>query len=293
MSPRGTHGVEEVAAMSPSIRVRPVALELAGGAVTASYALLFAEGAWARSRILAMRVGAPAADGVYGLGDGEPLTLVLMGDSLAAGIGADEPGQTPGALLAVGLARAAGRPVRLHTVARGGTRTRDLPAQLEEARAAGPAAAVIVTGANDITRLLLPGRPDVVKPLRTVVAELVGSGAAVVVGTCPDVSTVPLIRQPLRALAGRASRAVARAQANAAFVEGASTVSLGAMVGPAMRERPDELFAADRFHPSPAGYAVAAEALLPSLLAAVAGRTRAGAPARAHPFRPRASAEMS
>jgi lysophospholipase L1-like esterase len=265
--------------MSLSTRVRPVVVgELAGGAVTASYALLFAEGAWARSRILATRVGAPAADGVYGEGSGEPLTLMLMGDSLAAGIGADQPGQTPGALLAAGLARAVGRPVRLQTVARGGTRTRDLPAQLDEARAADPAAVVIVSGANDITRLLLPGRPDLIKPLRAVVAELVSAGAAVLVATCPDVSTVPLLRQPLRALAGRASRAVARAQAAAALAEGASAVSLGDVIGPAMRERPAELFAADHFHPSAAGYALAAQALLPSLLAALEGRTDGVAP---------------
>jgi lysophospholipase L1-like esterase len=252
-------------------RVRPVACaELAGGAVAASYALLCAEGAWARSQILQAQLGALAADGLYGDGCGEPLSLVLMGDSLAAGIGADEPGQTPGALLAAGMARAAGRPVRLHTAARGGARTRDLPAQLAEAMAVGPAAAaVIVIGGNDITHMLLPGRPDFIEPLRTVVAELVSMGAGVLVATCPDVGTVRPIPQPLRLLAHRASRAVAQAQAAVALAEGARTVSLGYMLGPAMRQRPDELFAADHFHPSPTAYAIAAQVMLPALLAAL------------------------
>jgi hypothetical protein len=75
-----------------------------------------------------------------------------MGGSLAAGPGADQPGRTPGTSLAAGVACAAGRPVRLQTVARSGVRTRDLPVQLEVAREALPAAAVIVVGGNDITQ---------------------------------------------------------------------------------------------------------------------------------------------
>ncbi|MBO0776342.1 MAG: SGNH/GDSL hydrolase family protein [Actinobacteria bacterium] len=258
-------------------RVRPVACaELAGSAVAAGYALLCAEGVWAWSRIHdAGPLDAQVADGVYGEGCGEPLALLVMGDSLAAGIGADHPGQTPGALLAAGIAQAAGRPVRLHTVARSGARTRDLPDQLGVARETHPAAAVIVVGGNDITHMLLPGRPDVIRPLRSVVAELVSTGAAVLFATCPDVSTIPPVPQPLRVLARRASRAVARAQAVAALAEGARTVSLGYLLGPAMRERPAELFAADHFHPSAAAYAIAAQVMLPPLLAAL--QVRAGA----------------
>lgn len=252
-------------------RLRPVACaELAGSAVAAGYALLCAEGAWAWSRIHdAGQLDAPAADGVYGEGCGEPLTLLLMGDSLAAGIGAEYPSQTPGALLAAGIAQAAGRQVRLHTVACSGARTRDLPDQLAVARETHPAAAVIVVGGNDITHMLLPGRPDLIRPLRRVVAELVSTGAAVLFATCPDVSTIPPVPQPLRAVARRASRAVARTQAVAALAEGARTVSLGYLLGPVMRERPAELFAADHFHPSAAGYSIAAQVMLPPLLAAL------------------------
>jgi hypothetical protein len=46
-------------------------------------------------------------------------------------------------------------------------------------------------------------------------------------------------------------------------------VSLGDLLGPEFAERPQEMFSADRFHPSPAGYARAAAALLPSVYAAL------------------------
>jgi hypothetical protein len=46
-------------------------------------------------------------------------------------------------------------------------------------------------------------------------------------------------------------------------------VSLGDLLGPEFAERPHEMFSADRFHPSPAGYARAASALLPSVYAAL------------------------
>ncbi|TPX02281.1 SGNH/GDSL hydrolase family protein, partial [Schumannella luteola] len=46
---------------------------------------------------------------------GEPLELLVMGDSVAAGLGAHRRKDTPGARLAKGLARATARPVELRT----------------------------------------------------------------------------------------------------------------------------------------------------------------------------------
>jgi hypothetical protein len=46
-------------------------------------------------------------------------------------------------------------------------------------------------------------------------------------------------------------------------------VSLGDLLGPEFVARPREMFSADRFHPSAAGYAQAAAALLPSVCAAL------------------------
>ena len=75
--------------------------------------------------------------------------------------------------------------------------------------------------------------------------------------------------QPLRALGSRASRQLAQAQAAAAVRAGAHAVSLADVVGPFFITNPDEMFSLDRFHPSAAGYKRTAQALLPSLLAAL------------------------
>jgi hypothetical protein len=94
-------------------------------------------------------------------------------------------------------------------------------------------------------------------------------GTAVVVGTCPDLGTVEPIPQPLRYLARRWSRQLAAAQTVAVVEAGGRTVSLGDLLGPEFDARPREMFSADRFHPSAAGYAQAAAALLPSVCAAL------------------------
>ena len=61
--------------------------------------------------------GAPDDTAVYGAGVGEPIELVVLGDSSAAGMGADEPWQTVGAIIANGVSALSGRPVRLTNVA--------------------------------------------------------------------------------------------------------------------------------------------------------------------------------
>jgi hypothetical protein len=65
---------------------------------------------------------------------------------------------------------------------------------------------------------------------------------------------------------------MAAAQTVAVVEAGGRTVSLGDLLGPEFAERPHEMFSADRFHPSPAGYARAAAALLPSVYAALGVR---------------------
>ena len=95
------------------------------------------------------------------------------------------------------------------------------------------------------------------------------AGAEVVVGTCPDLGTIEPVAQPLRLLARRWSRDLAAAQTVAVVEAGGRTVSLGDLLGPEFYERPHEMFSSDRFHPSAAGYARAAAALLPSVCAAL------------------------
>ena len=68
---------------------------------------------------------------------------------------------------------------------------------------------------------------------------------------------------------------MARGQTIAVVQEGGATVSLGDLVGPMFYAQPRQMFSADRFHPSADGYAAAAAAMLPTLIAAVTGETGA------------------
>lgn len=203
--------------------------------------------------------------GTYGAGAGEPYRLLMLGDSTAAGVGADTGATTLGATLAVGVAAFSGRPVELRNVSRSGANSLHLPAQVAAAVEQVPLAdvAVIMIGSNDVKDRI--DQAIAVRHLAESVASLQDAGIGVVVGTCPDLGTIRPVPQPLRALGQRWSRDLAAAQTVAVVESGGRTVSIGDLIGPDFRESP-ELFSADRFHPSSAGYARAAAAMLPSVL---------------------------
>lgn len=213
--------------------------------------------------------GSPDDNAVYGAGLGEPVQLVVLGDSSAAGMGADSAHQTVGAIVANGVSAFMGRPVRLTNVAVVGAESSGLEVQLANAleEVPHPDIALIMIGANDVTHRI--DKAVAVRHLEQTVRSLRAAGAEVVVGTCPDLGTIEPVAQPLRLLARRWSRDLAAAQTVAVVEAGGRTVSLGDLLGPEFAERPHELFSADRFHPSPAGYARAAAALLPSVCAAL------------------------
>jgi lysophospholipase L1-like esterase len=205
---------------------------------------------------------------------GEPIELVVLGDSIAAGLGAERRKDTLGARLAKGLARRTQRPVRLRTAAIVGAESSVLDDQVDALPADyAPDAAVIVVGGNDITHRVPV--PTSVAHLEKAILRLRARGAAVVVGTCPDLGTLRPVPQPLRALGSRLSRQLAEAQAEAASRCGARPVSLRRAVGPFFVTQPDEMFSLDRFHPSALGYRRTAEALLPAILKELAA-ARAG-----------------
>jgi len=215
---------------------------------------------------------------------GEPIDLLLLGDSIAAGLGAGHRRDTLGARLAKGIARSEGRPARLHTAAVVGSETSALAGQLaalpDDYRAD---VAVIVVGGNDVTHLVPASRSA--EQLERIVLALRDRGVPVVVGTCPDLGTLRAIPQPLRALAARSSRQLAAAQAAAVHRAGGRVVALARAVGPVFAERPDEMFSVDRFHPSALGYRRTAEALLPAVLAALEASRLPANPAPERPGR--------
>ena len=201
-----------------------------------------------------------------------PIRIAMLGDSTAAGYGAHRERDTPGAQIAIGISEAARRPVHITNVAVVGAESRELPAQVVALGRRRPELAIVMIGANDVTArtapsVAVPFLADTVRDLRTL-------GAEVVVGTCPDLGTIRPIAQPLRAYARRLSRKLAREQTVAAVEAGGRTVSLGDLLGPLFMTHL-EYFAEDRFHPSAAGYAEAAHAVLPSALDALGLQTRA------------------
>ena len=246
------------------------------------YGLLKVEARVARRIVGQPFDGAPDDDGTYGAGLGDPVELVVLGDSSAAGMGADHRYQTVGAIVASGVSAMTGRTVRLTNTAVIGAESSSLELQLANAldQVPRPDVAVIMIGANDVTHRI--DKAIAVRHLETTVRRLRELGTEVVVGTCPDLGTIQPIPQPLRLLGRRWSRDLAAAQTVAVVEAGGRTVSLGDLLGPEFSERPHEMFSADRFHPSPAGYARAAAALLPSVYAAL-GVWGAEAPGGRHP----------
>lgn len=211
---------------------------------------------------------APLADKTYKKRFGDPIDLLLVGDSIAAGLGAEDPRGTLGARLAKKLANRTERSVRLTTAARVGSESSMLAEQLDRLPAGyRPDIAVIIVGGNDVTHRVPVA--ESAQHLSATIERLRALGAGVVVGTCPDLGALRPVPQPLRALGSRASRQLAAAQTEAAVGAGAYAVSLADVVGPFFITNPEEMFSLDRFHPSALGYARTAKAILPSVLAAL------------------------
>ena len=246
-----------------------VATTAAAAAAFGARAVLRHQAATARDAIgKPLGEDAPRADRVFKKQLGSTIDLLVLGDSIAAGLGADGPKATLGARLARQVAKRTDRAVRLRTAAVVGSESSMLEAQLATLPDDyAPDVAVIVVGGNDVTHRVPVG--ESVAHLEACVVALRGRGAAVVVGTCPDLGALTPVPQPLRTLGSRASRQLASAQREAALRHGAYAVSLADVVGPFFITNPDEMFSLDRFHPSSLGYKRTAKAMLPSVLAAL------------------------
>ena len=233
------------------------------GLAALGYGVIRAEAQLARRTIGEPTELPPDPTGSYGRHPGPALRLVMLGDSSATGLGADAPSQTPGALLAGGVARDLRRRVKLDVVAFVGARSSDLEGQVLKALERPIDLAVIMIGTNDVTHGVSPA--DASRDLGTAVRALRDAGALVVVGTCPDLGAVKPLMQPLRTVASFLSRRLAAAQAVAVVENDGVAVTLGSLLSKEFSEHAF-LWSADRFHPSPEGYRRVADAVLPSLL---------------------------
>lgn len=206
---------------------------------------------------------------------GRTIRIAILGDSLAAGIGAGSPDATPGGLIAAMVAERSRPAARVEVInrARSWSGARHLAGQAARLPAGPLDAAVIVTGANDA----LDPRAVLRSPgyLRDCVSALTARGTAVVCCTCPDLAAPPALPAPLRQIAGPASRMLARRQAAAVRQAGGVPVALHRTASPAFARDPG-LLAGDRFHPNDRGYAQATPAVVDEIMTLLAAR--AGSP---------------
>lgn len=260
----GARKIASTAAYAGSIGAAGLA-----GVGLGAYGLLRIEALIARRVVGQPFEGAPEDSGTYGHAPGRPIEMLVIGDSTAKGMGADHATQTVGAIVATAVAAIAGRPVHLTNVAAVGAISTDLGDQVERALELvdNPQVAVVMVGANDVTKSVQ--RATSTRHLAAAVAALRAVGCEVVVGTCPDLGVIEPVPQPLRLLTRKWSRDLAAAQTVAVVEHGGRTVSLGDLLGHEFEQTPSVMFSKDRFHPSAAGYARAASALIPSVLDAL------------------------
>jgi lysophospholipase L1-like esterase len=195
------------------------------------------------------------------------LRFLVLGDSLAFGTGAGHAADTLGARLTRSL-EAAGHEVRLDVVAVPGATSLDLAAQVQRAAPLRAELALLVIGANDLTRLVAPA--SAASALDAALRELRSAGTSVLVVPTPDLSSVAGVRPAFRPFLAVICNQVRHRQTAVAEAAGAVVAPVARTLSAAFAADP-ALFSADRFHPSSAGYALVADSLAPYLLE-LAGR---------------------
>ena len=232
--------------------------------VLAGLAGLIAQGYYAGHRTLPHFLDQDGS-GLFGTPEGEPITIVALGDSTLTG---------PGLLGMEDLwIRQAidrlpdGYCIDLRILARGGAWTRDLRDEhLATALALRPDIAILASGSNDSVRGV---------PLRSIRADLTymaGALAAVadtvVLMGVGDMGTIPRMPQPLSTVLKWRSRAADRqharvARSNPQIIH----LAIWDEASQPFRDNPG-LFGSDLFHPNADGHAIWADVAYPVLAAA-------------------------
>lgn len=197
-----------------------------------------------------------------GEGVGEPLGLVLLGDSAVDGYGLDVASALP-RQLASRIAVATGRRVRVRSVAVSGARTVDVVTeQLPLLRAAGRVDAVLVgVGVNDVLRRTGGGALEEATTALAGGLRAVAPDAAHVVATCPDLSLAPGLGPVLRRVVGARCRVVARRQRQVLDDAGMLVVAFDEPAAPVF-------FGEDGLHPGSRANVLLAERAAAALVAA-------------------------
>jgi lysophospholipase L1-like esterase len=224
-----------------------------------------------RSLALALALGAccalPRAAALAAPAQAGP-SLLVVGDSMALGTGADTPAGGF-AFQTFRKVRAADPGARIRSVAIGGATVADA-LRLEMPRL-GPLrgdVVIVEIGSNDVVRRT--PAPAFAARFRALLARVrrVEPRAGLVVVGIPDVAISPLFAGGDRAAIHRAALADARAVRAAAASAGARYVDLFA-ISDRLSKDTGRYLSADQFHPSTDGYTIIADAVYPAVAAAL------------------------
>jgi lysophospholipase L1-like esterase len=133
------------------------------------------------------------------------LRVLVLGDSVIAGVGVEEQREGLAAQIARALAERSGRSVAWHGIGRSGATTAEVHYQLLPTLTNLRYEAVIIaTGVNDVTRLYTPLRYK--RDLQAMIHDLwrwLDHRPTVIVSALPPVLDFPALPQPLRGILGR------------------------------------------------------------------------------------------
>jgi lysophospholipase L1-like esterase len=191
--------------------------------------------------------------GMMGPEDGEPLTLVVLGDSSVAGVGADAAEDT----LTYGVAKALSDQYRvsLHALGVSGSRLANVVGeQLPQVDGLYPDIVLVCVGTNDVTHGTTIREAK--RQLRLLVEGLarVAPNARVIVSGLPPAETSVAFHRPLRDLLGLRALLFTRLYRIELTPQGISVFDIAKLTKSAFHGK-REMFSADLFHPSSAGYA--------------------------------------
>jgi lysophospholipase L1-like esterase len=183
-------------------------------------------------------------------GQGDPRRrLLVIGESTAAGVGADRHARALPGFLAAEMGGRLGGTVTWMVRGKSGATVRKILAELIPAGQEPFDVTVLTVGINDLfdRRAPRPWAGD----LRGLIQALSGENGRtqVIVSGMPPVHRVPAIPQPLRFVLSRRARAMDRVMRQVSADCGATYVPLDGAI-----PRDGGLFAPDGFHPSEAGY---------------------------------------
>ena len=199
----------------------------------------------------------PEADGPREgrVGEGERLSLLIVGDSSAAGVGVRRQDEALAGHLTRALAQSASRRVHWQLVAQSGITTAQALELVRQVRPMPADIAVAVLGVNDVIDQVPPQRAV---QQRAALADWLRHAAGVrhvVFAPLPPVHRFPLLPQPLRHVMGRDAMRHDEAMARwAATRDDVSHLPIALELGP-------EHMAEDGFHPGEPVYRATAQAL--------------------------------